>query len=306
MVCTDPTGQAQPVRDDGVIDAYLERLGLDRESPSVEALNRVHRAQVERVPYETMWIHMDQRWSVDREESLRRIARHSRGGYCFHLNGALSLVLETLGYETSLHVGGVHGPDGPTDGVMDNHLVLIVHGLPSDANPAGDWYVDAGLGDALHEPLPLVENVSSRQGPFTYGLTRSDGIADWQFRHDPSGSFFGMAFRVEPTVISSFVGRNDFLSTSAESTFVKTVMAQRRDSSGVDILRGQVLRRLDVNGPRDTILNSKDEWFETLREVFDLTLDDVSTDDRQQLWSKTSATHAAWQTAHEEGTDGSG
>jgi hypothetical protein len=38
---------------------------------------------------------------------------------------------------------------------VGNHVVLTVSDLPTDENPSGCWYVDAGLGDALYEPLPL-------------------------------------------------------------------------------------------------------------------------------------------------------
>jgi hypothetical protein len=50
---------------DHYIAAYLDRLGLDREPPSVEALARLHRAHVERVPYETLWIPLGEDWTVD-------------------------------------------------------------------------------------------------------------------------------------------------------------------------------------------------------------------------------------------------
>src|SRR5438270_11139622 len=110
-----------------VIDLYLRRLGLEREPPSVPALHRLHRAHVERVPYETVWIHTGDRYSCSAEESLARIARTSRGGYCFHLNGAFSELLAALGYRVVRHVGGVHGPDGPSKQAMTNHLVLTVH-----------------------------------------------------------------------------------------------------------------------------------------------------------------------------------
>ena len=66
-----------------------------------------------------------------------------------------SELLLALGYDVSRHVGGVHGPVGPAEGDLTNHLVLTVRGLPTDAHPDGTWYVDAGLGDALHEPMPL-------------------------------------------------------------------------------------------------------------------------------------------------------
>ena len=88
--------------------------------------------------------------------SAARIAATGRGGYCFHLNGALAALLSALGYSVSLHVGGVHGPEGPSVEWLTNHLVLGVAGLPSDACPDGLWYVDVGLGDAMHDPMPWV------------------------------------------------------------------------------------------------------------------------------------------------------
>jgi N-hydroxyarylamine O-acetyltransferase len=131
------------------VAAYLRRLHLEAEPPSAEALRRLHRAQVEHVPYETVWLHLGEPWTVDATESVRRVAHHGRGGYCFHVNGAFSELLRALGYDVTRHVGGVHGPDGPSEDAMANHLVLTAAGLPSDDNPEGEWYVDVGLGDAL-------------------------------------------------------------------------------------------------------------------------------------------------------------
>ena len=111
--------------------AYLGRLGVEAEPPSADALIRLHRAQVERVPYETLWIHTGDLWGVDLEESVARIANVRRGGYCFHLNGAFSVLLESLGYEVTRHVGGVHGPVPVPELEMANHLVLTVGGLPT-------------------------------------------------------------------------------------------------------------------------------------------------------------------------------
>ena len=59
------------------------RLGLDAEPPSVDALFRLHRAQVERVPYETLWIPMGEAWSVDVRESVERVANRAAAGTAF-------------------------------------------------------------------------------------------------------------------------------------------------------------------------------------------------------------------------------
>jgi hypothetical protein len=67
---------------------------------------------------------------------------------------------------------------------MANHLVLTVGGLPTDDHPEGTWYVDAGLGDALHEPTPLVAG-PFEQGPFALRLDETHGEdGDWHLTHD--------------------------------------------------------------------------------------------------------------------------
>ena len=280
--------------DSASIALYLDRLGVDHAPPSAEALFEIHRAHVERVPYETTWIQMQERWSVDQEASFERIARARRGGYCFHLNGALAMLLGSLGYDVTLHRGGVHDANGPAGTTMDNHLVLIVHGLETDGNPAGEWYVDAGLGDGLHEPLPLRSGTFA-QGPFTFELHESEAAeADWQFRHDPTGSFFGMAFRAGPAKIEEFAERNVVLSTSPDSGFVKLVTVQRRDAGGVDIMRGLVLRRVGSAPEADRTVNSADEWFTVLGERLGLPLADVSSPDRRLLWERVHASHQVW------------
>ena len=86
-----------------------------------------------------------------------------------HLSGKRAVDQTQGAHEVTLHVGGVHGPQ-PAPEDLTNHLVLLVSGLPSSENPEGRWYVDAGLGDAIHEPLPLVPGTYP-QGPHTFVLT---------------------------------------------------------------------------------------------------------------------------------------
>jgi N-hydroxyarylamine O-acetyltransferase len=275
--------------------AYLERLGLEAEVPSVDALRRLHERHVERVPYETLWIHGGETWDIDVGAALSRIAQRGRGGYCFHLNGAFSALLHSLGYKVTRHVGGVHGPDGPDAGALTNHLVLSVSDLPSAENPSGIWYVDVGLGDALHSPLPLIAGVYE-QGPFRLVLDRTPGdVGDWHLTHDPAGSFPGMSWRNDEAVMQQFAERHRFLSTSADSGFVHLVAVQRRDATGVDILRGLLLTRVgDGTAPTEP-LNERDDWFAALADVFGLHLPGVDASTRDRLWETTLAKHRAWE-----------
>lgn len=281
---------------EGVIDDYLARLGLERESPSADSLHRLHRAHVERVPYETVWIHTGQRYGCSAEESLVRIASSRRGGYCFHLNGAFSALLASLGYEVVRHVGGVHGPDGPSEDAMTNHLVLTVHGLPSTDNPSGDWYVDVGLGDALYDPLPLRPGVY-HQPPFRLELEETPaGIGDWRLVHDPAGGFPGMAWRSAPTGLAAFEATNTTLSTSPESGFVKILSVQRRGPRSVDVLRGLVLIRVG-EGAQERTLGSRDELTAALQDVFGFDVDEFAEGALVALWERTHAAHVKWEAA---------
>lgn len=277
-----------------VIDDYLARLRLEREPPSASALQRLHRAHVERVPYETMWIHLGEHYGCSAEESLVRIARTTRGGYCFHLNGAFSELLGLLGYHVVRHVGGVHGPDGPNESAMTNHLALTVHGLPTDDNPNGDWYADVGLGDALYDALPLRPGLFE-QPPFRLELTETPAaVGDWHLMHDPKGSFTGMAWRSAPTDLTVFEAKHTELSTSPESGFVKILAVQRRSARAVDILRGLVLTRVG-HRPQQRILESRDDLAAVLRDVFRFDLDEFTARALDGLWERTHAAHVAWE-----------
>ena len=279
-----------------VRDAYLARLGLPAEPPSVEALFRLHRAHVERIPYETLWIHLGERWGVDAEESAHRIATRRRGGYCFHLNGAFSELLRSLGYDVVRHVGGVHGPTGASEAEMTNHLVLTVGGLPTEANPEGTWYVDAGLGDALYEPLPLIAG-TYYQAPFQLVLEPTPGgVGDWHLTHDPQGAFTGMSWRSAPATIDAFVPRHEWLSTSPESGFVRVLTAQRRDATGVDLLRGLTLHRIG-SGASDSTLATNSELVDVLRELFGFDPDAIGDDALDALWINVHRAHLAWEAA---------
>lgn len=280
--------------DAAALDAYLGRLSVEPEAPSAEALFRLHRAHVERVPYETLWIQLGERWGIGASASFERIARQRRGGYCYHLNGAFSELLGALGYHVTRHVGGVHGPDGPEQDAMTNHLVLTVRDLPTGEHPDGVWYVDVGLGDALHEPLPLVAGTYD-QGPFQLRLEQvSDGAGDWRLVHDPKGAFPGMAWRAGPARIEEFEHRHRHLSTSPDSGFVKVLTVLRRDATGVDLLRGLILRRIGA-GAREVRLGSRPELDAALRDVFDLDLDPIGDEALGTLWTRVRAAQEAWE-----------
>ncbi len=273
--------------------AYLARLGVEAGPPSVDMLTLVVQRQADRVPYETLWIPAGERWSIDPIQAAWRIAFAGRGGYCYHLNGALGLLLRSLGYAVHGHVGGVQADGEPSPNAMGNHLVLTLTGLPSDINPSGQWYVDTGLGDALHEPLPLAPGTYVQE-PFRLTLERA-GERAWQLTHDPAGGFRSMTWTTAEALSTDFAAQHEWLSTSPESGFVQVPMAERRDATGVDVIRGVVLARVGANAFTADPVTRQSEWFDVLADVFDLRFEATPHQSRQRLWDKVFDAHRAWQ-----------
>lgn len=273
------------------VDGYLAVLGVARPAaPTAEALRALHRAQVERVAYENLDIHLGRPTSIDAAESVARIVR-GRGGYCFHLNGAFSALLTALGYDVTLHRAGVQSTPEDPAGATGNHLALTVR-LDGER-----WLVDTGLADAMHEPLPLREG-SYTQGPFTCALTSS--VAEpggWRLTHDPRGAFMAMDFAPDPVELSSFATDHTWLSTSPESPFVRVFTAFLRDAKGVDMLRGCVLQRIDAGGTDERTIDSSDDWYDVLTGVFRLDLTDIDAPARAELWHRVHTGHQEWEAA---------
>ena len=269
---------------DAQTQAYLARLGVQAAPPSVAGLVELHAAHLDRVSYETLWIHLGEQRTIDPHDSVHEIADRGRGGYCFQLNGAFSALLSTLGYRVTRHLGAVHAADAPPT-ALGNHMVLLVHDLPNDRNPGGTWYVDAGLGDGLTAPMPLVSG-EARQQPFTVALRPSPWpIATWSFVHDAAGSFPGMVFSERSVELAEFAGDHRELSTSPTSVFTTNLLAIRRDGTTVHRLRNDTLTLVTDAGQTSTRLDSAAFWRE-LEERFLLDVSAIDAASRARLWSR--------------------
>ena len=94
----------------------------------------------------------------------------------------------------------------------------------------------------------------------------------------------------------AFADRHQWLSTSPESGFVKVLTAQRRDATGVDVLRGLSLRRIGSDANESTLTNKRD-LIAALRDLFDLDVGATHADALDALWPKLLAAHRRWEAA---------
>lgn len=283
----------RPPVDESLRDAYLRRLGFSTRPPAtVETLHALFRAQVARVPFESIWVWLRERRTIQPLDSVRYLVS-GRGGYCYHQNGALATLLAWLGFTVHWHIGGIQGHKKARPNVDGNHLALTVTNLPSDTNPNGEWFIDAGLGDGPNEPMPL-RTGTYIQGPFAYGLRPSEiAPGGWRFDADSSMSLHGMDFLPDEATPADLQAEHEHLQSDPNSNFVKVLVAFRRDATGVDYLRGRVLKRIGHN-ENTTELNTRADWYACLADIFDLTLSDVDESRKTELWQKVTVAHKTW------------
>lgn len=261
------------------LHAYLRRIGYTGPiQPTREVLHNLHRAHLLAIPYENLDIHLGRVLSLDIRLIFDKLVRRGRGGWCYEMNGLLAWALREIGFDVTL-LSGTVGRERIGQEAEGNHLALLVH-LDQP------WLADAGFGNGLLEPLPLIEGEHEQSG-FIFRLTRTG--SRWCFRnHDYGGA--GFDFTLEPHTLADFAGRCQWLQTSPNSGFVRVAVCHRRRTDGLITLRGAVLQHVTPDGIKERIIESEAEYHYVLCNTFDL---DVEVE-APELWPKVWQSHLAW------------
>ena len=278
-----------------LVAAYLAALGYDdRPGVSIRELTELHRRHLATIPYENLEIMLGRPPSVLPVDSLARVARVGRAGYCFHQNGVLEAVLTELGYDVSRRAGHVWTTEDDRWSGNLNHLVLVVSGLPTVENPGGEWWPDAGLGDAIAEPLPLLVG-DYEQGGFRYEITevRDDG---WSFRAARQGSFVGLETSPPPS-LADIDACHRSLSTPPDGRFARVLVVQRRMADRVDVVRGCLVHTVTPGGQTETELTTYDEWRGALADGCGLSLVGTGENELRALFDRQRLLHREWEMA---------
>lgn len=285
---------------------YLTRLGLTRTPPAtLEGLREVHRAHVARIPYDNLSIMLDR---PDPETPLASAGRASRGGrvgYCFQQNAALGWLLEQLGFALSRRHGHVWFRPEQQLGTELNHLVLVVSGLPTDDNPGGHWWADAGLGEGFAEPLPLVRGDHDVLG-WSFGIGagygaqaagRPTGPAAWTYRHLPGGVLGGIVVTSRDHSSGAVAASHAELSRGERSPFRRTLAVQRVDGPTLRTVRGLVHQVMTPASREQRDLSGPDEWRAALVDDLLLPVADLTEEEWRRLWERVLLAHRAWDEA---------
>ncbi len=260
------------------LEAYFKRIGYAGPARAdLETLTGVHRAHALSIAYENLDVQLGRRLNRSAQDAFDKIVGRRRGGWCYEMNGLLSAALEELGFRIKRLAGAVMR-DQRGDDVIGNHLVIIVD------LPEGDFLADVGFGDGPMEPVPLMAG-PFRNGPLNCNLMQgADGW--WRYTNDPRTGGLSFDFNLEVFGEDALERMCGFLQTSPMSPFVQNAVVQRWFEAAHYSLRGRVLRVLDADGERKSVIDSADAYVETLLRLFGL-----SVPQARSLWPAIVARH---------------
>ncbi len=250
------------------ITAALTRIGMDAPAfpilPTAELLSDIQYNFAATVPYENLDILAGIPLSLEEADLYDKIVTRHRGGYCFEVNGFLTGLLRSMGYDVVEYMARYLR--GETDIPMRRHRVLVVTCADSSR-----WIVDAGIGQAaFRRPLPFAEGAEATINGETYHVVKKDFygwvIEDWhngQWR-----PFYGFTEEVQLNL--DYVMPSFWCEKHPDSPFTKANMLSIKTDTGRCTLDGNVYRRFD--GADVTEKTLTDEEIPTvLAEVFGLT-----------------------------------
>lgn len=280
------------------IRKYLNRLGIpDIQPPSLEYLSALHQAHVRTISWQTVDIIAGKPAPIDLASSVN-LMLSGRSGYCYHLNGAFSMLLKSLGFEVNWHRAGVQ-PPGVEPRIDSFHLGLTVT-LPLDNGGTERYILDVGLGDMPFTPLPLLPG-EYEQGAFLYKVEPST-VADggWRLVHDPLASIVGVDVAPEPLHdLQVFIPKHEFYSRSPNSPWSRLFLLRQRHANGGNELRGCIWSKRQGDKVQKEELRSKSQWLEVLADIFHEHLVHYSHIERDELWNTVYRMHEEWKQERE-------
>lgn len=256
-------------------DAYFARIGLAAPArPDLAALRAIHRAHALAFTWEAADAFLTRpEGSTDPERTFEKMVAGRRGGWCYEMNGLLGAALGASGFSVTRLCAGVHRAT-IGEAAVGNHLTLRVELAD------GPWLVEAGLGDALPQPVPLREG-TYRDGFLICSIEAADG--DWlryvNHRHGVASSF---DFRAGHSDDAALAAKEVWMRTDPGSPFTGALAIMRHFPDRVESLVNRTRRTVTATGTTERELADAEAFAATLSGLFELELPDVPA-----LWAKT-------------------
>lgn len=250
-----------------IVDNYLKRIGLDRpkvlDRQSLEAILK-HSART--IPFENLDIHLGKSIIIDDEAVIDKILNQGRGGYCYEVNGLLSLVLKELGFKTGFL--GARTIFGYNELRPVTHMILKVD-IDSES-----YLCDLGF-TGMNSITPIAIGSSSEvKDYYKYFRLQEDKELGYilQVKNDQDKWNSLYSFDMQPYKKIDFELANYFNSTSEKSICTRQLICSINTEEGSIRLVGNELKIRSENVSEDRVITTKEQLQDTLENKFKIFL----------------------------------
>ena len=236
---------------------YLEILGVESASPSLDHLHRLVRAQITRVPFENISkLYLKKTrgaaYIPSLEGHLDGIERYNFGGTCYANNPYFAQLLRHLGYDVTICGADMSRPDV--------HVVSVIR------LGGGEYLVDVGYGAPFFKPMPrdLNHKHEITFGRNRYALHPQDETGQSRMDHFRNGELIhGYVVNPSPREIDHFaeIARESY---SDAATFMNVVVVERFFANRSVRFHNFNLTESTPEGAITTQLASRDELVDAI------------------------------------------
>lgn len=232
---------------------------------NLDGLKALHRAQMRKIPFENLDIHLGRGIDASRPAILAKCVTRRRGGYCFELNELLYVALRTFGFPARRGLARVHLSGRPSPHTHQFTITTIA---------GQDFLTDAGFGgQSPRGPIPLVFDAVTEIDFKRYRLVCAPHLGTmlqdwWQDAWRDLYSFDGR----EVLDVDRTLG-NHMTSTHPASFFTWAKTASIHTSDARFSLFENVLTHETAQGVSETTIPPGEPYLELLETVFGIELD---------------------------------
>ena len=247
------------------VTSYLNRMNYaGARDVSAKTLLELHKAHLLAVPFENLDIHLKRPILLDQERIVRKVVEQRRGGFCYELNTAFCVLLQTLGFRVEMLSAGVARDEGGFDPPFD-HMALLVH-------LEERWLADVGFGDSFREPLRLDVRGPQEQNGEAFRVVEEDEEHLVVERKETESWKPQYRFTLQAYGLGDFDEMCRYHQTSPESPFTQKKVCTRATPDGRITVSGMRLIVTSRGEKQEREFASPDEWTTALREHFGVDL----------------------------------
>lgn len=252
------------------IEGYLERIHYKGSiDVSKETLYNIHTAHALNIPFENLDVYFKKPVYLDKQSLYKKIVINKRGGYCFEMNGLLSIVLKELGFKVSNLLARITKDNGITYNAK-THQVLCVE-IDNDK-----YLLDVGFGNhGLAAPILLKPGKEQEQFYDTFRIIEVEKYG-YALQRKVEDEFMSMyAFNLEECSPADFIMSHHFTSTFPESLFVNKKVCTMPTKEGRITLTDDHFKVIKGNETSIIQIDNEDHYNKLLKEHFKLNLDRI-------------------------------